>query len=44
MTVPCSDGLEKADGRHIADGERIEEVVEIVLMICSAIVRGADRL
>ena len=41
VTVLVSRGLEKANGRHVAGGESIGEVVYIVLVL--GLIRGSDR-
>ena len=42
MAVLGGDRLEKADCGQFADGECIEEVVEIILVVGAAIVRRPD--
>ena len=43
MAVLCGNLLENTDRRHVADLQRVEEVVEIVLVVGPAIVRRPDR-
>src|SRR6266481_5926048 len=44
MAVSCGNRLEKADCGHFAVGERIKEVVEIILMVGAAVARRPDIL
>src|SRR5437868_12622434 len=42
MGIRCGNRLQETDRRHVAHRQRVEEIVQIVLVVGPAVVRGAD--